>query len=176
MKLLLTVCYVVALAGCADPRPYIERSPAPKPRSTPAATALSLYSTDAFFGVRGPISKSIIDYLSPCFSPGLESHLNHSLLSIDRWKELHREESLKLPLPEGPTFADSYESPHYFRIGAERLDGDRATVEIHLKYSRFHRESWMNTAHFVHVNGRWLLDDIHFRSSQTLRTRTTLME
>jgi hypothetical protein len=188
---LALISVVTGYAESRDPNPEIlflgisrssaDEGLAPKPGATAQATAEALYGNAIFFHLRNAFPEFVTNNLGACFTKSLLNHFDKSRAAIDHWKELHKDDQLKLPMNEGAIFISVYEGASQFRVGETNLVKDRARVNIHLSYTEGNDVyEWIDIAIFVQVDGKWLLDEIEFdpanRDGWTLRKRTWLEE
>jgi hypothetical protein len=152
-----------------------------QPQETPEATVRELYADPAFFDLRNTVPPSTLQRFSGCFTPDLVRHFESYDADVDRWLEEHRNETLKLPVSEGPIFLSNYEGADTFSVGRASIDGSHADVPVSLSYTEgADTVRWVDIAKLRRVGGVWLLDDILFDPQRwddyTLRDRTALEE
>jgi hypothetical protein len=173
------------LLGCA-PSVATEQTPAVaggalQPQGSPEGTVRELYADAAFFDLRNSIPPAMLQRFSGCFTPDLVRHLESYNADVDRWLEEHRNETLKLPVSEGPVFLSNYEGADSFSVGPASIEGAQADVPVSFSYSEGgDTVRWVDVAKLQRVDGVWLLDDILFDPERwddyTLRERMALEE
>lgn len=103
------------------PRSFADGGPAPQPGTTAQATAEALYGNAMFFHLRNAFPEFVTNNLGACFTKSLLTHFDKSRADIDHWKELHKDDQLKLPMNEGAVFISVYEGASQFRVGETNL-------------------------------------------------------
>jgi hypothetical protein len=156
-----------------------QKNRAPQPQTTPEGTVSELYADDTFFDIRNSFPSPMVERFSCCFTPELVRHFQSHNEDVERWMEEHRNETLKLPMSEGPIFLSNYEGADTFSVGRAEIDGARAQVPVVFSYTYGDDTfRWVDIAMLRLVGGVWLLDDIRFDPERwddyTLRQRVAL--
>jgi hypothetical protein len=167
---------LVAVGAEETPNPASE---APQPETTPEGTVRELYADDTFFQIRNALPPSMIQRFSRCFTPDLVRYFESHNEDVERWLEEHKDQTLKLPMSEGPIFLSNYEGADTFSVGQAKIEGTSAEVPVTFLYT-YGNETfrWDDIAMLRLVDGLWLLDDIRFDPERwddyTLRKRMAL--
>jgi hypothetical protein len=196
-RMLVSAILAMVSLGCAAPvsaeqAPVLtvsvgpEESPkqesrAPQPQTTPEGTVSELYADDTFFHVRNALPSAMIQRFSRCFTPDLVRYFDSHNEDVERWLEEHKDQTLKLPMSEGPIFLSNYEGADTFSVGRAEVDGTQAQVPVAFSYTYGDDTfRWFDVAMLRLVDGVWLLDDIRFDPERwddyTLRQRVALDE
>ena len=152
---------------------------APQPKTAPEATVEELYADDTFLQIRNSFPLPMVQQFSRFFTPELVRHFQSHNADVQRWMEEHKNETLKLPMSEGPVFLSNYEGADSFSVGRAKIDGTHAAVPVSFSYSDgANTFRWVDVAMLRLVDGAWLLDDIQFDPERfddyTLRKRIAL--
>ena len=144
--------------------PFSDRSQPPQPSTTPQGTAKSLYQNEVFLHLRNDYPKPITDFLAPCFSGSLIARFEASCQQRQRWLRDHRNQNMKLPMPEGPVFVGRYEGATSADVETAEIVGGHATVRVRLRRFSLSEgtDTWFDVTHFSLEDGHWLLEDIEF--------------
>lgn len=153
----------------------------PEAKESPEETVRELYADESFFRVRNAFPTAMLQRVRSCFTPELVRHFEGHNKNVARWIEEHKDETLKLPMSEGPIFVSNYEGADTFSVGRAQVEGTRAEVPVSLSYTEgADTVRWVDVAMLRRVDGVWLLDDIRFDPERlgdyTLRKRVALYE
>lgn len=153
---------------------------APRPQQTAEGTVRALYADEAFFHLRNTLPPPMVQRFSACFTPELVQHLESHNQDVETWFAQH-DETLKLPMAEGPIFFSNYEGADSFEIGHTTTDGTHAEVPVSFTYTEgADTVRWVDIVMLRLMGGVWLMDDILFDPQRwdhyTLRERVALDE
>jgi hypothetical protein len=140
-----------------------------------------LFADRTFFRMRNSFPSPMVQRFSRCFTPDLVKHFDSHNRDVGRWIQKHKDEPLKLPVPEGPIFFSNYEGANSFSVGRAKVDDDYAEVPVSFSYTDSRSTvRWVDVVLLRRAGGVWLMDDIRFDPARwdnyTLRKRLALIE
>ncbi len=199
LRMVATIILVVVSFGCSGlgsaeqtPAKTGEKVPvgsdhleqednAPKLQASPEGTVMELYADEIFFHIRNSFPPPMVQRFSRYFTPELISHFESHNADVDRWMEEHKNESLKLPMSEGPIFISNFEGANTFVVGQAKVDASHAEVPVTFSYTEGAESfGWIDIVILRLVDCVWLMDDIRFDPERwdnyTVRKRVALAE
>ena len=138
-------------------------------------TAKNFYAKYMELKIRGLPDTDQLKAISPYFANEVINKIKADLKTQDRFIKKHPDE--KPPWNEGDLFSSLFEGATAYKVGATRVTGSTAQVDVRLTNSEgTPKTSWTDTALLKKIGGHWVITNILFKGKWQFKSGGSLLK
>jgi hypothetical protein len=142
---------------------------------SPTTVAKNFYAKYLELKIRGLPDSDQLKGISPFFSSEIIAIIKADLRKQERFIKKHPDE--KPPWNEGDLFSSLFEGATSYKIGATRVTGNAAQVDVKLTNAEGTPQStWNDTALLKLTGGRWAITNILFKGKWQFKSGGSLLK